>query len=381
MIRYDIFSKKIENSSVSQLEDDSNLICDKMTTQTDAVPSTNAKRHNVARKSSLSVTSPINIEPKLLQTQVSTILNYFQEPFVERKHFKTDKFEYSRSGDEAGLVFIINQEYFLDRELEQRRGSRRDVNEIIICFQRLGFNIDQKNILPDAKTEVILDTIKNIVNQDFSAYNSLIFFYLSHGCEHNRLHTYDGTIAANEIWEKFKEIPSLQDKPKMFVFQACKGEGTSTTGVTTSSAPSSLVPSIIFKKNNLYPDLLIVYSTVEGKVSFRNSLQGSWFIQEMCKNFSIYGKRDDVISLIIRTSKCVASNYYHTIKEKEAIDTKQMPLFVSTLKKKFYLNVSKDRDLLLRVIETNEEILRELKQINEKLNDDGKKKKKKKELK
>ncbi|XP_056644595.1 caspase-3-like [Diorhabda sublineata] len=334
-----------------------------MTTQTDAVPN-QVKRQHVTRKSSISVIPP----------KVSTILNYFQEPFVERKHFKTDKFEYSRSGNEAGLVFIVNQENFLDKEIEQRRGSRRDVNELIICFQRLGFNIDQKNILPDATTEVIHDRINNIADEDFSGYNSLIFFYLSHGCEHNRLHTYDGTIAAHDIWGKFKENPSFKNKPKMFVFQACKGEGKSTTGASTSFKPSSLVPPSTFQANNLYPDLLIVYSTVEGNVSFRNSLQGSWFIQELCKNFSIYGKRDDVVSLIIRTSKCVASNYYHTIKEK-AIDSKQMPLFVSTLRKKFYLNVSKDRDLLLRVIETNEQILKELKDINKKLNDDGKKKK------
>lgn len=46
---------------------------------------------------------------------------------------------------------------------------------------------------------------------------------------------------------------------------------------------------------------------------------------------------------------------------------KQMPVYVSTLKKKFYLNRNKDRDLLLRIIDKLEEIERDVKEIKHKI--------------
>lgn len=48
----------------------------------------------------------------------------------------------------------------------------------------------------------------------------------------------------------------------------------------------------------------------------------------------------------MRISKCIAGNYYHLENNKIK---KQIPVFISTLTKKFYLNRNKDRDLLLRI--------------------------------
>lgn len=107
----------------------------------------------------------------------------------------------------------------------------------------------------------------------------------------------------------------------------------------------------------------------------RNIVHGTWFIQELCKNFSAYGRRDDVISLLIRTTKCVANGYFYIQKfanEDEADSKrikKQMPIFVSTLTKKFYLTKSKDRNLVLNVIENQKDILNGIKELHNKIDE------------
>lgn len=101
---------------------------------------------------------------------------------------------------------------------------------------------------------------------------------------------------------------------------------------------------------------------------------GTWFIQEMCRNFSAFGRRDDVVSLLIRTTKCVATNYYHISEDpayfaemKQVKIKKQMPLFVSTLTKKFYLTKSKDRNLMLHLLQQQDEIMKTLEDVKKKV--------------
>lgn len=103
---------------------------------------------------------------------------------------------------------------------------------------------------------------------------------------------------------------------------------------------------------------------ISGNVSFRSTLMGSWFIQELCKNITAYGKRDDVFSIITRTMKCVSGNYYHY---EGGIIKKQMPVCMSTLSKKFYLNLNKDRSLILMSKSNYEELYNQVKQVNERL--------------
>lgn len=87
--------------------------------------------------------------------------------------------------------------------------------------------------------------------------------------------------------------------------------------------------------------LSLLYSL--GNYSFRHKLKGSWFIQELCKNILAYGRREDVVSIITRTTKCVANSYFLVEEEVSNYVQKQMPLFISTLTRRFYLTRSKER--------------------------------------
>ncbi|CAH1372229.1 unnamed protein product [Tenebrio molitor] len=285
------------------------------------------------------------------------------EKFVEREEFLLTKFEYPRNGKDPGLVLIFNQECFEDKKY--RLGSRRDVNELITCMSRIGFNIHENHIFTDYTRDKILNLINKIAQEDLSQINSLIVFFLTHGDEFNRLHAYDVSVDTHELWEVFDKCEDLKNKPKMFVFQACKGDNYSTISKHTNKT-IQLVPDSTFNTNHIGPDMLIVYSTTEGNVSFRDPKTGTWFIQELCKNFSAYGRRDDVISLITRTTKCLCRNYYHN--DQDAIK-KQMPVFVSTLKKKFYLNRSKERNVLIKLIENQEAMQESIDELEKKVNE------------
>lgn len=61
-----------------------------------------------------------------------------------------EHFEYSREGTDPGLVIVFNQVNFLSES--KRTGSTRDTNEIILCLQRLGYNIYKDDIMTDQTT-------------------------------------------------------------------------------------------------------------------------------------------------------------------------------------------------------------------------------------
>lgn len=303
-----------------------------------------------------------NLTNYYLQQPLSPKPFFGQKAFKERK-LKIHNLEYERNGSEPGRILIFHHETFADSDIKKRSGSRRDVNEVIICFQRCGFNISEDDIFQDKTTDEVLEIIANEASKDYTDYNSLIVFYFTHGDTNESLHTKDATITVMDIWKPFDECASLKNKPKLFFLQACKGHKS-----TTVEKPPNIeefIPRHYFSiQQNMPPDMLVVYSTLDNSVSFRNGLTGSWFIQELCKNIHGYGKRDDILSLLIRTTKCVCANYYY---EKHSSIQKQLPLFVSTLRRKFYLNTNKDRHMILHVIESNEEILKKLKIIGEKL--------------
>ncbi|KAJ8919924.1 hypothetical protein NQ315_006453, partial [Exocentrus adspersus] len=301
-------------------------------------------------------------EPQIIDVGLDNL-----KRFKERDHFRTDeRFEYPRTGSDPGQILIFNQERFTYKP--ERKGSTRDVNEIIQSFQRLGYNVEKKDILNDGTTADVKQKLAQVARGDLSEKNCLIVFFLTHGDVKDRLSTRDSSITANELWENFRHCPGLENKPKMFVIQAsslaCKGDDFSTTVQTNISKPSEIVQDNTFSNTFLGPDMLVLYSTSEGNVSFRSGLTGTWFIQELCKNVTAYGRRDDVFGLVTRTLKCVNGNYFHS---EAGVYKKQTPVCVSTLSKKFYLNRNKDRAMILKYHDYYKEVMERVERIEEQL--------------
>nr|CAI5817649.1 unnamed protein product [Callosobruchus analis] len=87
-------------------------------------------------------------------------------------------------------------------------------------MQRLGYNIERnRNILTDGGTDEVRDKLKKLSEMNFSRYNSLIIFFLTHGHEHDGLETKDGFIHVKDVMGPFRANGTLKNKPKIFIFQ------------------------------------------------------------------------------------------------------------------------------------------------------------------
>ena len=115
----------------------------------------------------------------------------------------------------------------------------------------------------------------------FIFHNSVNYFkvvVLTHGNE-GILYGYDHSYPTHKIWEFFTadKCPSLAGKPKLFFLQACQGSKMD-AGASVNLKRTS-TDNFASYRTPLYSDFLLAHSTVSGYYSWRNTVQGSWFIQ------------------------------------------------------------------------------------------------------
>ncbi|XP_073498807.1 caspase-3-like isoform X2 [Phyllobates terribilis] len=168
-----------------------------------------------------------------------------------------------------------------------------------------------------------------VAAEDHSERSCFVCAILSHGNE-------DGIYARDKIFTlkwlvKFfskSSCKSLAGKPKLFFIQACRGEewdfGTKTDGI--SDTVHSLSPQILREE-----DMLYAYSTPPGYFAWRNSVNGSWFIQSLCKLLQEHGNRMELMQILTRTNHMVALDY------ESSSGGKEIPCIVSMLTKELYL--------------------------------------------
>ena len=119
---------------------------------------------------------------------------------------------------------------------------------------------------------------------------------MSHGNEDNIVTSDSELISFEEIMAPIKSCKSLMNKPKMFFFQACRGDKemgsrASSAGLTnpatdhleTVSSSSNLQSNKIATKFESEADLLIYYSTLPNHLSWSNDKkEGTFFIKSVC---------------------------------------------------------------------------------------------------
>ena len=103
---------------------------------------------------------------------------------------------------------------------------------------------------------------------------------LSHGNE-GILYGYDSAYPAHKIWEPFTadRCSSLIGKPKLFFIQACQGSKMDHGVPVKANMGRTSTDSFASYRTPLHADFLLAHSTVAGYYSWRNTVQGSWFIQ------------------------------------------------------------------------------------------------------
>ncbi|KAF3827038.1 hypothetical protein GH733_002524 [Mirounga leonina] len=115
---------------------------------------------------------------------------------------------------------------------------------------------------------------------------------MSHG-EKGFIRMEDGEkVSLEDIFEMFnnKNCPALQEKPKIFIIQACRGERRD-TGVETDDEPMESDDISERRRLPTFSDYFIIYPTQADHVALRHPRTGSVMIEAMSKVFKQYGNK------------------------------------------------------------------------------------------
>nr|AAZ95018.1 caspase 3-like protein [Anemonia viridis] len=243
------------------------------------------------------------------------------EPIDIRSMYKMDK-------SPRGMAIIINNKTFLPSSgmhRYPRNGTDVDRDALEKTFNRLMFNTLVYNNQSVYETQKIF---KGLATKDFSNENALVVCILTHG-EEGILYATDGTILIKDMMGWFKGS-NLVGKPKVFIFQACQGHEYMDGKDATDAPPPDKRVQIPVEADFLY-----AYSTVPGYYSWRNSVNGSWFIQSIVEVFNKYAKTTDLLTMMTRVNALVAT-YQSRTNDPYSDRKKQIPSIVSMLRKDLY---------------------------------------------
>ncbi|KAK2872396.1 hypothetical protein Q8A67_022293 [Cirrhinus molitorella] len=240
-------------------------------------------------------------------------------------------FEPYKKHKNIGKCLIISNEHFRSPQ-NHRQGCSVDECLLSTTFKSLGFHVQvEKNL----SANEMIGALRKVSKENHTDNSCFVCVLMSHGEE--------GTIlGSDECWIPIKTLtslmtsdlcPSLQNKPKLFFVQACRGLKYD-PGV---EADSEEAPEEFFGISDIpEADFLCCYSTVEGYYSWRNPDMGSVFIRELCKLMKCHL---EISQILTRVNHDVANNFQSNTRDPGTHRKKQMPCFASRLTKDFYFQV------------------------------------------
>ena len=227
----------------------------------------------------------------------------------------------------SGYVLIINNYLFSYMRHAERSGSNDDVKNLKNLFDDFGFRYRVQD--NQTRREMLL-LLTDTSEKDFSKYDCFVCVILSHGSE-NGVHGADGEIICIEtITSLFRrdECPSLEGKPKIFLFQACRGSASDRVAVEPVESDSD-PPDLSSPSLPADADFLICFASSPGHAAYRQRSFGSWFLRAVFDVFKKHAKREHIMEMMVRVNHQVAG--YCT---RDGL--KQMPCQVCMLTKKVF---------------------------------------------
>lgn len=135
-----------------------------------------------------------------------------------------------------------------------------------------------------------------------------------------------------------EKCPSLKNKPKIFLVQACQGTQLDEGFHMLQKRKKTETDSLGFRPLKMkpilpHPDYLIAYSTLPGFYSFRNTNYGSWFIQALCQELRENSSKYDLMKILTFTTQRVAYDFESRSTDIDFDEKKQVSCVVSMLTK------------------------------------------------
>ena len=253
---------------------------------------------------------------------------------VNRRDIEKLSLSYSMNYPKRGIALIINNEKFDPRTtLGDRCGSIRDVERLKkVLADKLQFDVIIRN---NKTVRQMKNIFEDISKTDHTQNDCFLCAILSHGKDGSIIYGTDDSVNLNDLISYIlpNKCTSLTGKPKLFFVQACRGTKFDEGNDTTDAIGSFIDNTSQVQKIPLWADVLIAYSTVPGFVSWKNSINGSWFIQSLCYVLEQYGSELEIHQIMTKVNYHVAYEYESKSNDYRMNQMKQVPHVASMLTK------------------------------------------------
>lgn len=265
------------------------------------------------------------------------------DAFPKREVFDPAE-KYKMDHKRRGVALIFNHErFFWHLTLPERRGTSADRDNLKRRFSDLGFEVKCFN---DLRAEELLLKIHEASTASHVDADCFLCVFLSHG-EGNHIYAYDAKIEIQTLTGLFKgdKCQSLVGKPKIFIIQACRGNQHDVPVLPldvvdhqTDKLDANLTQVDAASVYTLPAgaDFLMCYSVAEGYYSHRETVNGSWYIQDLCEMLGKFGSSLEFTELLTLVNRKVSQRRVDFCKDPDAIGKKQVPCFASMLTKKLH---------------------------------------------
>ncbi|XP_054890575.1 caspase-3-like isoform X2 [Poeciliopsis prolifica] len=243
----------------------------------------------------------------------------------------SDLFCYRMDYPCMGVCLIINNKNFhKNTGMSCRNGTDVDAANVAKTFTKLGYKI---RLLNDQTMDDIIKRMKAVAEEDHSQNASFVCVLLSHG-DQEMIYGTDRSEKLEKLINciKGRHCMSLVGKPKLFFIQACRGTEFD-DGVETDTAVDETSEKIPVEADFMY-----AYSSAPGYYSWRNTTNGSWFIQSLCESLAEYGGKLELMQIMTRVNHKVAFHFESSSNLPGYSGKKQIPCVVSMLTKDFYFS-------------------------------------------
>ncbi|XP_043294195.1 caspase-6 isoform X2 [Cervus elaphus] len=254
--------------------------------------------------------------------------------------------KYKMDHKRRGIALIFNHErFFWHLTLPERRGTSADRDNLRRRFSDLGFEV---KCFDDLRAEELLLKIHEASTASHVDADCFLCVFLSHG-EGNHIYAYDAKIEIQTLTGLFKgdKCQSLVGKPKIFIIQACRGSqhdvpvipldavdhGTHRLDANLTQVDAASVYTL-----PAGADFLMCYSVAEGYYSHRETVNGSWYIQDLCEMLGKFGSSLEFTELLTLVNRKVSQRRVDFCRDPSAIGKKQVPCFASMLTKKLHFS-------------------------------------------
>ncbi|XP_030884140.1 caspase-14-like isoform X3 [Leptonychotes weddellii] len=199
---------------------------------------------------------------------------------------------------------------------KNRPGAQRDIHLMEEWLGQCQFEHTQ---CIDPNKMVLIEKIRSFrdgLNESKDDVGCCLVTLMSHG-EKGFIKMEDGEkVSLEDIFEMFnnKNCPALQEKPKIFIIQACRGERRD-TGVETDDEPMESDDISERRRLPTFSDYFIIYPTQADHVALRHPRTGSVMIEAMSKVFKQYGNKWHIADFFTKVNNRVVHTEFHLHEE------------------------------------------------------------------